>query len=118
MGGHVISALQGMGVDRVILRYQSIEPVLQVDPGAVVIVFLDQQAGGSVLDKKVAHAVGDRGAADSVAHRRRDVVETLARDGNVENVGHGGIVPQWPAGFADGIRQRNSRTGRSQSPIS
>ena len=78
MRGHVVRPLQSVRIKRVILRNQSIQPALQVKPGAVVIVFLYQQTGGCVPDKQCAqpfpHATGGHHGCDVACNG----VQTLA----------------------------------------
>ena len=54
VSGHVIWPLQGVRVQRVVLGHQSIQPLFQVHPRAVVVVFLNQEARGGVADKQCA----------------------------------------------------------------
>ena len=56
VGGHVVTALQRMGVKRVVFRHQPVQPVFQINPRAVVVIFLDQQAGGGVAYEQCAQA--------------------------------------------------------------
>ena len=51
VGRHVVRSLDGMGVERVTFGNQPVQPVLEVDARAVVVVLLDQQAGGGVANE-------------------------------------------------------------------
>jgi hypothetical protein len=83
MRRHIIRPLKGMGIERVVFRYQSIEPVLQVYPCTVIVVFLNQQARGGVLDEKCTQPFFGAGLAEQGAQAIGKGVKALAVDGYV-----------------------------------
>ena len=78
MSRHVVRPLGGMLVERVILRYQSIEPPLQIPPRRGIGVLLDEQRSGSVLNEHLAHPRPDRRPPDYLVHGGGDLVETTS----------------------------------------
>lgn len=84
VGGHVVRTLGRMGVERVILLHESIEPILEVVSRGGIGIFLNRQAGGRVPDHDGAQTVRGTVPADDRPDLVRDLEKSLSgrRDGD------------------------------------
>lgn len=78
--GHVVRAFQRVRKQRIVFRDQSVQPVFQVNPGTVVVVFLYQQAGRRVTKEQGAQTFCIPGIGYQRCHRGCDRVKALAFD--------------------------------------
>ncbi len=81
---HVVGALQGVGVQGVIFRYQAIEPVFQVNTGTIVVVFLDQQGRRCVANEQGAQTLVHGAVADHLRDLGGEGVQPLAVDLDIQ----------------------------------
>lgn len=84
MRGHVIRPLQCVGIERVVFRHESVQPVLQVDPGAGIVVFLNEQTGRRVANEQGAKPFVSATAADNIAHGTGKGMQALTADTDVQ----------------------------------
>ena len=52
MSGHIVAPFQGVGIKRVGFWHKAIQPVLKINTSTLIVVFLDQEAGGSMANKQ------------------------------------------------------------------
>jgi hypothetical protein len=78
VGRHIICPLQGMGIERVSFGYQTIQPVFQIYASAIVVIFLNQQAGGSMAYKQGTQTLVLVAAAQQRLYLRCYRVQSLA----------------------------------------
>ena len=103
VGGHVVRTFERVRVVRVAFRDVSIDPLLQVVPGARVRVLLDRQAGRRMLDHDRAQAVVEVRLGDDPLYVTRELVEAAARCVEFEVANHDGL--RWTIERGDGRRE-------------
>lgn len=108
MRGHVIGTFRGVSVERVVLGYQSFEPVLEVRSGGWVRVLLDRQAGRGVPNEDGTETLTDIARADEISDLVGDLVESSACDTNLKLLDHGASITH---GYIDNLLCRCWRVG-------
>ena len=79
MGRHVIGALRGMGIERVVLGHEPTQPGLEIARRLGVGIFLHEKAGGRVRDEDGAKTFGTPGAGDDLVDAAGDLVQSGTR---------------------------------------
>lgn len=80
MRRHVVRTLGGVSVERVVFRYQAVEPPFEIAARRRVGILLDRQAGRCVLEKQGAQTLPDAARRYGVVDLVGEFMKTLARD--------------------------------------
>lgn len=77
MRRHIIRPFRDMGVQGIIFRHQSIQPVFQISSCRWVVVFLNQQTRGSMLNKQSAQPLTQTTTLNFFLYGRRNIMQAL-----------------------------------------
>lgn len=84
VGGHVVGAFEGVGVEAGVFGHEALKGIADVDDDVGVVVFLDGERGGGMAAEEGEQGGGIRLGGDPLGDLAGDVVETLAAGGDGE----------------------------------
>ena len=84
VGGHIVRALERVGIKRIVPRRDAVEKVFQIGQNVGIGVFLNGQSGRSVPDEHGQQPRLNAGVLNAPVDRRRDVRETGRRGLHVQ----------------------------------
>lgn len=89
MGRHIVRTLLGVGVQRISLRHQSVQPALEIAPRTGIRILLNDKTGRRVSQKHCDQPLTNTATLYTACNSVRDVIEALAFYGYGKRVIHG-----------------------------